>query len=92
MEGHRGWSSTPSYKEAIANKGKKPPDYCRGTVEEGRRKREVETEGTKMKENESTKDNEEDDKKQGTKDKKQKGQCKPKAEITPKVVLNDPAL
>ena len=31
-------------------------------------------------------------KKQGTKDKRQKRPCKPKAEITPRVVLNDTAL
>ena len=31
-------------------------------------------------------------KKQRTKDKNKKGPCKPKAKITPKVILNDPAL
>lgn len=53
---------------------------------------EEETEGTKSKKNNDTKDKEEEDKVHGPKDKKQKGPCKPKAEITPRVVLNDPAL
>ena len=38
------------------------------------------------------KDKEEEDKKQGAKNKAQKGPYKPKAEVTPRVVLNDPAL
>ena len=47
---------------------------------------------TRPKEDNSTKENEEEDKKQGEKNKAQKGPCKPKAEVTPRVVLNDPAL
>ena len=38
------------------------------------------------------KENEEEDKEQGTKDKAQKGPFKTKAEITPRVFLNDLAL
>lgn len=53
---------------------------------------EKETDGTKTKENSSTKDKEEEDKSLGSKDKKQKGPCQLKAEITPRVTLNDPAL
>lgn len=55
---------------------------------EGGKNREEETECNKKKEKEGTKD-EENDKKQGTKDMKQKGPCKPKAEITPRVILNN---
>ena len=72
MEGHRGGSSTPSYKEAVANRGKEPLGNVRSTTEEGKRNTEEETEGTKRKENNSTKDKEEEDKNQGIKDKKQK--------------------
>ena len=72
MDGRRGGSSTPSYKEAVANKGKKPPENVRGTVEEGRRNMEGEIEGTKMKENKRTKDEEEYDKKTGNKRQKTK--------------------
>jgi len=92
MENHRGGSSTPSYKEAVANKSKKLPENARVPVEEGRKNMEEEIEGTKLKENNGTKDKEEDGKKRGAKDKRQKGPCKPKVEITPRVVLNDLAL
>jgi len=92
MERRRGVSSNPSYKEVVASKGKKPLENVRGTTEKGKRNTEEEIEGNKTKENNSKKDKEEEDKNQGTKDKKQKGPCKPKAEITPRVVLNDPAL
>ena len=40
----------------------------------------------------TTKRTKEEDKSLGSRDKKQKGPCKPKAEITPRVILNDPAL
>ena len=53
---------------------------------------EEEKEGTKTKKNNDTKDKEEEDKMQGSKDKKQKGPCKPKVEITPRLVLNDLSL
>ena len=46
----------------------------------------------KSRENNSIKENEEEDKEQGAKNKAQKGPCKPKVEVTPRVVLNDPAL
>ena len=53
---------------------------------------EEETAGGNTKEINGTKDKKGEDKKQGTKDKKQKGPCKPKAKITPRAVLKDPAL
>ena len=53
---------------------------------------EEEQDYTKARENNNTKENEEEDKEQGTKNKAQKGPCKPKVEVTPRVVLNDPAL
>ena len=85
MEGRRGGSSTPSYKDVIASIGKSAlGKNVRGYVEEGKKNIEKEIDGTKTKENSSTKDKEED-KSQG--DKKQKGPCKPKAEITARVVL-----
>jgi len=92
MDRHRGGSSTPSYKEAMANKGKMPPEKGKDDVEEGRKNKEEELESTKSKEKDGTKEKEENDKIQGTKDKNQKSQCKPIAEITPRVVLNDPVL
>ena len=92
MEGRRGGIATPSFKEAIANRGKKPLENARGTLEEGERNMQEETTETNNKVINGTKNKEVEDKKQGTKDKKQKGPCKPKAEITPKVVLNDPTL
>lgn len=92
MEGCKGGSSTPSYKQVVASRGKKPLENDKGTSEEGKRNMEEELDGTKTRENNSTKDNEEEDKKQETKDKRKKGPCKPKAEITPRVVLNDLAL
>lgn len=70
MEGRRAGSSTPSYKEVVVNKGKKPLENARGTTEEGKRNMEQEIDGTKTRENNSTKDKEEEDKKQGTKDKR----------------------
>lgn len=48
---------------------------------------EEEQEGIKSRENNSTKNKE-----QGEKTKAQKGPCKPKAEVTRRVVLNDPSL
>jgi len=63
MEGCRGGSSTPSYKEAITSIGKKPLENARGTIEEGKINMEEKIEGTKTKENNSTKDKEEEDKK-----------------------------
>jgi len=53
---------------------------------------EEEKEGITTKENNSTKDKEEDDKEQGAKTKAQKSPCKPKTEVRPRVVLNDPSL
>lgn len=59
---------------------------------EGGKNREEETENNKEKENDGTKGKEENDKKQGTKDTKQKGPCNPKAEVTPRVISNNPEL
>jgi len=84
MEGCKGGSSTPSYKDAIASRGKSPLGNVRGFVEEEKRNNEKETYGATPKENGSTKDREEEDKSQGTRDNKQKGLCR--------VVLNNPAL
>jgi len=53
---------------------------------------EKETDGVRPQENVSTQDKEEEDKIQRTRDNKQKGPCRPKTKITPRVVLNDPAL
>ena len=84
MEGCRGGSSTPSYKDAIASRGKSPLGNVRGSVEEEKRNNEKETDGARPKENGSTKDREEEDKSEGTRDNKQKGLCR--------VVLNNTAL
>ena len=92
MDGCKGGSSTPSYSEVVVNNSKTPPYSGRGNTMEGGKNREEETESNKEKENDGTKDKEENDKKQGTKDRIQKGPCKPKAEITPRVILNNPEL
>lgn len=92
MEGRREGRDTPSFKEAIASIGKKPLENARGTSEERERNMEEETTKINNKEINATKNKEVEDKKQGTKDKKQKGPCKPKAEFTPRVILNDPSL
>jgi len=92
MEGRKGGSSTPSYNQAMASRGKKPMDYDRGPSEGRKRNSEEEQDSTKSKENNSTKENEEEDKEQETKDKAHMGSCKPKSVVTPRVVLNDPAL
>ena len=70
----------------------KPLENDSVTNKERKRNMEEEKEGTKTKKNNDTKDKEEEDKMQGYKDKKPKGPCKPKVEITPRVVLNDLAL
>ena len=92
MEGCKGGSSTPSYKQAVANRGKKPIEDNIGPSDGRQRKREEEQKGSKSRENNNTKESEEVDKKQGIKDDAQKGPCKPKTTIMPRVVLNDPAL
>jgi len=61
-------------------------------MEEEKSNNEKEIDGIRPKENVSTKDKEEEDKSQGSRDIKQKGPCRPKMEITPRLVLNDPAL
>jgi len=92
MECSRGGSSTPSYKEVTTSRGKSPLGKVRGSGEEGGKNNEKELNGDRSKENSSTKDNEEEDKSQGTRDKYQNGPCRPKMEITSRVVLNDSAL
>ena len=92
MEGCKGGSSTPSYKQVVASWGKKPIECVRGPSESGKRNMEEDQDVTKPREDNNTKENEEEDKKQGAQNKAQKGPCKPKAVSTPRVVLNDPAL
>lgn len=62
MDGCRGGSSTPSYKEVVTNKGKKPLELGKINTKEGGKNREEETESIKAKENDDTKDKEENDK------------------------------
>ena len=64
----------------------------KGLAEERNRNIEKGIEGTKTKVNSSTKEKEEEDKNQGSKVQKQQKSCRPKAKITPRVILNDPAL
>ena len=92
MEGSKGGSSTASYKQDAASRGKKPIENVRGPAEEWKRSMEEEQEGNQSRENNNTKEKEEEDKEQGAKSKAPKGPCKPKAEVTPRVVLNDPTL
>ena len=92
MEGRKGGSSSPSYRQAMASQGKKPLESIRDPSEEAKRSMEEEQDFTKSRKDNKTKENEEEDKKQGAKNKAHKGPCKPKADVTPRVVLNDPAL
>lgn len=81
-----------SYKNIVANRSKSPTGSSKGCMNERNMDNEKETYGTRTKENSSTKDKEEEDKSLGSRDRKQKGPCKAKAKITPRVILNDPAL
>ena len=77
----------------MAKKGKKPLEKVREIVEEERSNMEKEEVEDKIRENSNTRNKEEEDKKKHeTKETKQKGPCKPKAEITLRVILNDPTL
>lgn len=76
----------------MASRRKKPIEYDRGPLDGRKRNSVEEQDGSKSRENNNTRENEEADKEQGIKEKAQKGPCKPKAMITPKVVLNDPPL
>lgn len=62
MEGHRRGSSTPSYKDVVASKGKTPLSNVKGSAEEEKRNNEKKTDGAKTKENSGTKDKEGEDK------------------------------
>jgi len=92
MKGGRGGGSTPSYKEALASRGKKPLENVRETGVAGKKFMEEGTEEPIEKDQYGIKYKEVEDKEQETKDKKHKGPCKPKTDITPRVILNNPAL
>ena len=92
MKSGRVGSSAPSYKDVVANRSKSPTGNSEDGMNYKIRDNEKETDVTKKKENNNTKDKEEEDKIIGSRDKKQKGPYKPKLEITPRVILNDPAL
>jgi len=59
MEGCKGGISTPSYKQAVANRGNKPIEEDRYPLAERQRNREKEQEGSKSKENNNTKERKE---------------------------------
>jgi len=61
MKGGRGGGSTPSYKEAVASRGKKPLENDRETGVEGKRITEEGTEEPIEKDQYSTKDKEVED-------------------------------
>lgn len=67
-------------------------EEVRSLANEGKESREDEQERVNDRENNSTKEKEDNDKETVAKTKAQKGPCKPKSEVTPRVVLNDPAL
>lgn len=92
MEARREGSSTPSYRKAVASRGKKPLETVRGPSGEGFRIIKEDWDSNTTKENNKNKENEQEEGEQGVNNKAQKGPCKPKAEVTPRVVLNDPAL
>jgi len=58
MEGHKGGSSTPSYSQAVASRGKKPIETARGPSGERKRNIEEEWDLTKTREDNRTKENE----------------------------------
>eukprot|EP00253_Pinus_taeda_P030139 PITA_30139 len=60
--GDKGGSSTPSYKDVVANRGKKAMEYDKGPPQGRKRKSGQEQDGNKSRENNSTKENEEEDK------------------------------
>ena len=62
MEGRKGGSSTPSYREVVVNKGKKPLESGRGNSMEEGENRDKETISNKEKKNDGTKDKEENEK------------------------------
>lgn len=92
MEGYKGGSSTPSYSKVLASPRKKPIEITRGPSQEWKRNIEEEHDLTNTREDNRTKENEEEDKKQEVESKTQKGPCKLKAQVTARVVLNDPSL
>lgn len=63
MEGHRGGRATPSFKEVVASRGKKPLENARGTSEEEERYIKEETIKANNKKINGTKDKEVEDKK-----------------------------
>jgi len=63
MQGRKGGSSTPSYKQVVASWGKKPIETTKVPLEEGKRNLEEEYDLTKTREDNRTKENEEEDKK-----------------------------
>lgn len=70
MEGGRGGSSAPSYKDVVASRSKSPMGNNKGCTNERNKDNKEEEDGTKTKENSCTKDKEEEDKSQGSRDKK----------------------
>ena len=88
----RGRSSTPSYSQEVSSRGKKPLEVEKGLSGGDIGNIDDEKEQNNKRGEEKVKEKEEKDKKHEAENKKQKGPCKPKAEVTPRVVLNDPAL
>lgn len=70
MEGARGGSSAPSYKDEAIGRGKTQITSSKIFADSRNKEKEKETEGNKTKENSNTKDTEEEDKSQGARDKK----------------------
>lgn len=54
MEGRKGGSSTPSYSQAVAIRGKKPIETTRGPLGEGKNNIEEEQDLTKTREDNRT--------------------------------------
>ena len=63
MEGRKGGSSTPFYRQAVAIWGKKPIETAKGPLGEGKRNMEEDQDFTKSREENNTKEIEEEDKK-----------------------------
>lgn len=85
MEARKGGSSTPSYRQAVASRGKKPIKSVRGPSGEGKRNMEEDQDSTKPREENSTKENEEETRNMEQKTRRARGHVNPRLRSFPEV-------
>jgi len=78
--------STPSFKQAVVSKGKKPMENDKEPSKGKERSNEEEQEGTKAREHNEALENVEDIREKSTKDKAHMGPCKPKVAVIPRII------